>query len=133
MNPYMTEAKFQTAFNHWKAHLYKYTSCEELKICHGDEKFLFSSIRPHQLSNLYNAKHSFVQHKIADLGHQNPFDSFSLFKVPAHVVVMWHKPKQQKTFYMIDIDTVQGLIDDGRKSINEEEAKKYANVVGNLI
>lgn len=119
------EKDFQSDFNRWKCHHMRYTCCEELKICKTD-KFSFSHIASHQYANLYNAKHCFIQHKIPDLGQQNPFDSFSLCGVLAYVVILFYKPRKPKRFYVIGIDELMGFMDDNpkKKSITEEECEK---------
>lgn len=125
------ESNFQSDYNKWKINNYKVTCVEELKITKS-KSFRLSSIELHQLINLYNAKHNCIQHKIPDLGSQNPFDSFSICGEPAWVVVLFYKPRQPKKFYMIDIDTIQGLIDDDKKSITEEEAALLCSKQGTL-
>ena len=126
------EASFQSDYNKWKAHNYKVSCPEELKICKNGDRFNLNKIEKHQISNLYNAKHAFIQHKIPDLGNQNPFDSFSYYKSPAWIVIMWYEPRKEKKFYMIDIDTVCGLIDDGKKSISEIDAVVLCDKTGIL-
>jgi hypothetical protein len=126
-----SEAQFQSAFNIWKFYHLKQTCAEELKVTTSD-KFYLSEIANHQLLHLNNVNTGFFQFKIPDLGNQNPFDSFSLYKVPAFVGIMFYKPRQPKVFYMIPIVTIQGLLDDCKKSITEEEAKKLALIKGEL-
>lgn len=123
----MQESDFQSSFSRWKAVNLRKTCCEELKLCKRD-RFPLSAIEPHQMANLTNAKHGFVQHKIPDLGNQNPFDSFSLFEVPAYLVITFYKPRKKKIFYMIDIDTLQGTLDDHPeyKSLTEADCQKIA-------
>lgn len=127
----MSEAEFQVQYNIWKQYNYKVTCAEELKVCKG-KLFELSKIAPHQLLNLTNAKHNWFQYKIPDLGAQNPFDSFSLYKVPAYVVILWYKPRKHKVFYMIDIDIINDLISVGGKSFSEEVAEKIADKIGIL-
>ena len=127
----MNEATMQTLFGHWLKANWGSAAAFELKIVKRD-RFYFRQIEDHQLYNLKQVKHGLFYHKIPDLGNQCPFDCYTLWKVPSYIVVLFYKPRQPKQFYMLDIDTVQGLIDDGKKSITEEEAKRYADLTGTL-
>lgn len=126
-----SEANFQTDYNIWKRYNMKMTCAEELKITKTD-KFYLSSIEDHQLLHLNTVNNGFFQFKIPDLGLQCPFDSFSMYQEPAFLVILWYKPRQPKIFYMIPIVTIQGLLDDCKKSITEEMAAKLAAVTGEL-
>jgi hypothetical protein len=123
----MTEAKFQSEYNKWKAVNMRITCAEELKVAR-EERLKIRDIAPHQLANLKNAKHGFIQHKIPDLGEQNPFDSFSLCEVPAYLIVLFYVPRRPKNFYIIDIDSFLGFMDDfpHKKSLTEEDCAKIS-------
>jgi penicillin-binding protein-related factor A (putative recombinase) len=127
----MTESQMQSSFNNWKSVNHRITCVEELKITKTD-RFYLNKIEPHQIANLHNAKHGFIQFKIPDLGNQNPFDSFSMCEVPAYVVVMFYKPRKPKVFYMIDIDVIDFLTKTPKKSITEKECEEMANITGIL-
>lgn len=133
MKNYMSysEANFQSDYNIWKRHNLKVTCAEELKITKTNV-FYFNSIEPHQLLHLTTVKHDFFQYKIPDLGNQNPFDSFSMYKEPAYVGVLFYKPRKKKIFYLIDIDVMIGLIDDCKVSLTEDEVRNYAAIKGVL-
>ena len=126
----MLESNMQMMFNNWKKHNYKITCAEELKIVKNN-RFSFSNIESHEITNLYNTKHDIFQFKIPDLGSQNPFDSFSLYKVPSWIVVMFYKPRKPKIFYMIDIDVIIDQMKT-KKSITEAEACALASHSGVL-
>lgn len=125
------EAKFQTAYNTWKRYNMKITCAEELKIVKED-KFYLSDIEDHQILHLTNAHTGFFQFKIPDLGNQNPFDSFSLYKVPAYIVILWYRPRKIKNVYVIPITEIQGLIDSSIKSLTEQKASEIALYTFNL-
>lgn len=127
----MTEAEFQSSYSIWKRYNYRKTCGEELKVC-KEKHFNFDKIEPHQLLHLHNVKHDFFQHKIPDLGCQNPFDSFSLCGEPAWLVILWYKPRKPKVFYMIDVDKIEEEIASGSKSLTEERAKELAKIIGEL-
>ncbi|HAS04392.1 MAG TPA: hypothetical protein DCR71_01325, partial [Dehalococcoidia bacterium] len=95
-------------------------------------RFYLKCIAEHQLGNLELANKGLFFWKLADLGLQNAFDCFTLYQVPAYVVIFFYKPRRPKIFYMIPIDTIQTIINHGDKSINEEVAAKIAEVRGEL-
>jgi len=125
------EAKFQTKFGKWLKHNWASSSAFELKIARG--KFHLNQIKEHQARNLRIANSSLLYYKIsdADFCSQKPFDTFTLFRVPAFVVIQWAS-RGNKKFYLLDIKQVESLIKKGIKSLTEEDADKYAAEVGEL-
>ena len=114
----------------WFTYFGRKTIAVEYKVARGN-RFYFKQIAKHQLKALYQVKHSYLYWKIPDVGiSQKPFDAILLYKEPAHIVVMWDKAKN-KTFYMLDIDTVIELMKT-KKSITENEAIEYASYAGEL-
>ncbi len=94
----MKEKNYQTIFNHWLKNVYKKTGAFELKLTKSNS-FPFSQVVPHQIDALLAAANGGLVYKIPDAGYQNPFDCFSMFGVPAFVVI-----KYPKSFEMITID-----------------------------
>ena len=127
----MKEKNLQILFGHWLKNNFKSSAAFELKICKTD-RFNLKCIAPHQISNLRLANDGLFFYKLPDLGLQNPFDCFTLHCVEAHVVLFFYKPRRPKMFYMIPVVTIKGLIEYGKKSITEEDAKKLAYKIGEL-
>lgn len=117
------EAKFQTVFNHWAQENFKKTACFELKETDGNS-LAFNRLEIHQSIALQQAKHDHFIFKITDCGYQNPFDCFSVAKVPAYVVI-----KYPGVFVLIDVDVFIGeeKISD-RKSLTKERALEIAEI-----
>lgn len=124
--PYL-ERNFQTDFNKWAKHLFKRTAVFELKISKTDV-ISFTDVKEHQVNALLAAKHANFVFKIPDGGWQNPFDCFSMCKVPAYVVIMFRaQTKNQKEFFLIDIDDwVKEKATSARKSLTEARARQIA-------
>jgi penicillin-binding protein-related factor A (putative recombinase) len=127
----MKEKNLQCLFRNWLKANWKSSAAFELKICKED-RFYLGKIAEHQLANLELANKGLFFWKLADLGLQNSFDCFTLYQVPAYVVIFFYKPWKPKRFFMIPITTIQTIINHGDKSINEEVAAKIAEVVGEL-
>lgn len=127
----MNESSFQTLFGHWLKANWKKSSAFELKIVKLS-RFYFSKIESHQIQNLTQVSGGVFYHKIADLGNQNPFDCYTLYKVQAYIVVLFYKPRQPKVFYMININTIMEEALNGKKSITEAEACALASHSGML-
>ena len=122
----MLEKDMQSSFNKWCQHNWQGSASFELKLCKLPT-FNLAKIADHQIANLKLVKHNKLIYKISDSGDgQKPFDSICLEQAGAYLVLMFYKPRQPKVFYMIDIDTIQGLLDDGIKSIKECDAVKLA-------
>lgn len=127
------EAKFCTALKHWLEYNMPYTCFIEAKISVGDNPFnLKSGFKPHQLPTLLKIKHGSLAYKISDADRTTkPFDIFFACHDMAYVAIHWVR-KGNKRFYLIDPDVIQGLIDDGRKSIDEKIAMVVAEKWGEL-
>ena len=127
----MKEKNLQILFGHWLKNNFKSSAAFELKICKTD-RFNLKCIAQHQISNLNLVHHGLFFYKLPDLGLQNPFDCFTLYREEAYVVIFFYKPRRPKVFYMIPVGVIQGLINDCIKSIDEETANKLAYRVGIL-
>lgn len=117
----MKEKQLQSMFRNWLRANWKSSAAFELKIC-KTERFNLKCIAEHQLGNLSMVQQGLFSYKLPDLGLQNPFDSFTLYKAEAYVVIFFYKPRQPKKFYMIQIDTILIAKHNGYKSITEEQA-----------
>lgn len=119
------EANFQVQFGHWWKAIYRTTGLYELKQTKTGS-LPFSSVAPHQIDALLNAKRGALWFKLPDMGYQNPADAVGLVGVPSFVVI-----KFSKNFYGIDIDDFITLRDSSpRKSLTEEMAKEKATFIG---
>lgn len=97
------EATRTTLFLKYAKHFLNNTFAFEAKIC-KEKSLPFNAVKDHQISNLYQAKHSLWNYKIPDAGYQNPFDGIQLHQVPSWVVIFWYQKRDDKRFTMIDID-----------------------------
>lgn len=128
----MLEKDMQTQFGKWLKANWKKTSAFELKICKLN-KFNLKKIEKHQIANLKQVENGLLAYKISDSGiGQKPFDSFTLYREPAYLVLMFYKPRMEKRFYMISIDNIIACIKKGKKSITENEASLLADMTGFL-
>ena len=105
----------------------------ECKVSIDDKPFNFKSgFKPHQLPGLIKAQGGVVHYKISDMDRmQKPWDIDFYCKAQSFIAIMWIRPKN-KTFYLINPITIQGLIDDGIKSLTEPMAAQYADFIGTL-
>lgn len=123
----MKEKDYQTIFNKWVTNVYKKTACFELKHCKGNS-LPFSAVALHQTEALSAASNKGLIFKIPDCGYQNPFDCFSLFNVPAYVVI-----KYPESFELITIDNFIYERDRSkRKSLTYERAKAISTISINI-
>lgn len=119
----MKEKNYQTIFNHWLKNVYKKTGAFELKLTKTNS-LPFISVVPHQIEALKAASDRGLVYKIPDAGYQNPFDCFSMFGVPAFVVI-----KYPLSFEMITIDNFIYERDRSkRKSLTYERAQAISNI-----
>lgn len=122
----MNEAIFQSAFSKWAKHNIHTNMVCELKIVKG-KRMPFSAIKEHQWVALSNAKHRNMVYKIPDVGFdKKPCDMVILAGCEAYFVIMFYV-RGQKTFYMVDIDTLIRFRDNGFHSITEEEILSLAD------
>lgn len=119
------EAKFQAEFIKWiKVNPAKNSTAYEYKYVPGSTFNLSGWVKkyPHQIKNLYNAKHENCYHKISDQSMgQKPFDAFVMANADAFLVIWFEKHKK---FGMIEIDRVIRLTKT-QKSISFSELKSY--------
>lgn len=127
----MKEKDLQSMFGNWLKANKKITAGWELKICKTN-RFSLSNIASHQISNLELTNKDLLYYKFPDLGLQNIYDCVSLYKESAYVVIFYYQPRKPKNFYAINITAIIGLIDDGKKSLTEEDANKYCEFKGVL-
>jgi len=127
----MKEKDLTCMFRNWLKANWHQSSAFELKIC-KEKSFNLKKIAEHQICNLNLVHNGLFFYKLPDLGLQNPFDCFTLYREEAYVIIFFYKPRQPKIFYMIPVVIIQGLIDDGIKSIDEEKAKLLAALTGEL-
>ena len=119
------EAAFNTYFLKWVKANFQKTAAFELKQTKTDS-IPFSALKLHQEKALFYAKHEHLTWKIPDCGFQNVFDCFSLYRVPAYVVI-----KYPEKFYLIDIDSWTAERDISmRKSLTEDRAKEICYACG---
>lgn len=97
------EASRTTLFLKYSKLFLNQTFAFEAKIC-KEKSLPFNAVQDHQITSLYQAKHSLWNFKIPDAGFQNPFDGLQLKMVPSFVVVFWYQHHNDKRFTMIDID-----------------------------
>ena len=86
-----------------------------------------AGIRPHQLPTLIKYKYNPVSWKISDADqmstkHYDIIASKEEVVIPC-IAIKWIR-RGNKKFYLIDPDVIQGRIDDGHKSLTEDEAKE---------
>ena len=129
----MKESQIQTLFSKQNT-VY---GCFELKLCKGTS-IRFDAVRPHQLQALLDvSSNKGLFHKINDMPifsgdlsrftNPKPFDCFYLKNIPAYIIVCFYIPRVQKTCYYLSPSSWQLLeITSPKKSIREEELKKYA-------
>jgi len=127
------EQTFCTALNKWLKHNLNHPCYIEAKVAYDDKPFnLKSGFKDHQLPLLINCQTKPFAYKISDMDRMiKPFDLIFSNKIKTYVAIMWIR-RGNKTFYLIDPDTVQGLIDDGYKSLTEFVSEKIADIVGIL-
>jgi len=127
----MKEKDLTCLFRNWLKANWKSSAAFELKICKTNS-FNLKRIAEHQISNLNLVHHGLFFWKLADLGLQNAFDCFTLYREEANLVIFFYKPRQPKIFYMIPIETIEQIINNGDKSISEFVAAKIAYKIGTL-
>lgn len=127
------EQEFCTSLKKWLAYNMKETCFIEAKISTGDKPFnLKSGFKDHQLPTLLMINNGPFGYKISDLDRMiKPFDILFAYKAKTYIAIHWVR-RGNKKFYLIDPIIIQGLIDDGKKSITEEMASKLAVVIGIL-
>lgn len=127
------EMQFCTALKKWLSYNIKETCFIEAKISVGDKPFnLKAGFKDHQLPTLIKIKQDNFGYKISDLDRMTkPFDILFAYRANTYVAIHWVR-RGNKKFYLIDPVAVQGLIDDGHKSIKEEMAESIAEFVGIL-
>lgn len=126
------EQEFCTALIKWLKYNLKHPCYIEAKVSY-DETFNFKSgFKPHQLPTLINAQTKPFGYKLSDLDRLiKPFDILFSNKIKTYVAIHWVR-RGNKKFYMINPVTIQELIDDGRKSIDEKTCAILADITGIL-
>ena len=127
------EQKFCTELKKWLDHNWKENCFIEAKISLEDKPLnLKSGFKDHQLPCLMYAQKDTFSYKISDMDRmQKPFDIIHSYKIKTYIAIMWIR-RGNKRFYLIDPVTIQGLIDDGHKSLTEAWAMVIADKWGTL-
>jgi len=127
------EQTFCTALKKWLHYHWHETCAIEAKISLGDKPLnLKSGFKPHQLPTLLAIKAGPFEYKISDLDRMpKPFDLLLMHQAKSYVAIHWVR-KGNRTFYLIDPLAIQGLIDDGYKSIDEKIAMVICEHIGAL-
>jgi len=87
----------------------------------------FNAVQEHQVAALKRVEDGLLYHKIPDVGFQNPFDCFTLYKCPAYVVIRYGSG----TWYAIRIYTFAKEMEASkRKSLTEERALEICSFKG---
>lgn len=120
---HMKEKNWQSIFNQWVREKYKRTAAFELKQT-KTKSIPFSAVKDHQALALVMASDQGLVYKIPDSGFQNPFDCFSLFRVPAFVVI-----KYPESFELIPIENfLHEKSKSKRKSLTYERAQAISTI-----
>jgi len=123
------EASRTTLFLKYSKHFLNYTFAFEAKIC-KEKSLSFDAVKDHQITNLYQTKHSLWNFKIPDAGWQNPFDGLQLKMVPSYVIIFWYQHHNDKRFTMIDIDD---FCEEKRISIRRSLTFERASEIGKTL
>lgn len=122
------EKLFQSLFTTWVKNNAKSSWPYELKVANG-KSLPFTKFQPHQIPELYLAKHGVSHHKISDaVLNYKPYDGFVFANCEfAYVGIMFNTKEGNRSIaYLIDVDVVCSLmIESNRKSITEADCHKY--------
>ena len=129
------EAKFTTSVQKWMRHNAKKLPIAfawEAKITTGPSIF-FAQIPPHQRDALEIAKWEAFCYKISDYDQlKKPCDGVFMRDAGGMLLLYWVR-RGNKEFFMIDIDAFLNFEETcGKKSINEEDARKISFLTGRL-
>jgi len=129
------EARFTTEVQKWLRHNAKdlpLAFAWEAKVATTPNLF-FSQVPKHQRDALEIAKWQVFCYKISDYDQmKKPCDGVFMRDAGGMLLLHWIR-KGNKTFYMIDIDRFQAFEKScGKKSLNEDDARKIAFKVGTL-
>lgn len=127
------EQEFCTNLKKWLCHNLKETCFIEAKISTGDKPFnLKSGFKEHQLPTLLMIENGPFGYKISDLDRMpKPFDLIFAHKAKTYIAIHWVR-RGNKRFYLIDPVVIQGLINNGIKSLHEPAAETLAAIKGIL-
>ncbi len=134
------EQKFTTEVKKWAVHNVKLLNIKkgeaitiECKVAVGDAPFNFKSgIKDHQLPGLITTMQNAWGFKPSDAAMtQQLCDLFIGNCTRSYIAIQWVR-RGNKKFYLINPHTIQGLIDDGYKSLSEKMAAVIADVTGEL-
>lgn len=108
----------------------------EAKVSIGKDPFNYKSgIKPHQIPVLLQYKSKAMHWKISDFDAQSTKHFDILMTCPEVTIpcfpIMWIR-RGNKTFYLLDPDVIKGRIEDGKKSLYEEEANKLCFYKGEI-
>lgn len=127
------EQSFCTSLKKWLTYNMEETCFIEAKISTEDKPFNFKSgFKPHQLPTLMMIDNGPFGYKISDMDRtQKPFDMLFAYKAKTYIAIHWVR-KGNKQFFLLTPTAVQGMIDDGYKSMTEDMAKRYCEIRGIL-
>jgi hypothetical protein len=134
------EAEFCTRLGHWYDNEgYKILMPGfypiEAKVIYGKLFNYKSGLKCHQIQSLQMWKNKPSHWKISDLDacSTKHYDMHFAHPAVSHSLFAFHWVKRaNKTFYLIDPDTIQGRTDDGEKSLAEDEAEEICFYKGEL-
>lgn len=102
------EASITPKIVEWLKKNIKHDFAYEIKHCKGDT-IGENELLPHQKKALLACRDGIYNHKIADMGRQNPFDGFQMVGSGAYVIV--HFSKYNKTLVVDVMDWKGGRHD----------------------
>lgn len=86
-----------------------------------------SDFQPQQIGYLLRAQDQCVYLKLSDIDPSlKPFDALQICHVPSYLIVCWYSPRVYKNVYVISAKTLQKFIEEGNKSLSEQEASSLA-------
>lgn len=128
------EQWFCTELQKWLKYNWTKSGPIECKVSYGNNFNYNSGFKPHQLNNLINARDGkgCLTYKISDMDRlAKPWDIDCYFRSCSMVAFFWARPRN-RIFYLINPHTIQGEIDENKKSLTEDRAKLIADVIGEL-
>ena len=127
------EQEFHTKIMKWYPHnrdLFPDSFLFETKVVRvGDKNFRLSELSEKELRLLKQAKTKGIIQTHSDLGGMGTNCDGSVVKGGGFVFIKWDR-RGNKTFYVIDIDTIIGVMEDDpkKKSLTEEECANLSKM-----
>ena len=103
----------------------------ELKIKNNNKPLnLKSDLRPQQVPAMIRARKNKLHKKLTDLDPSlKPCDAMFYYKSPSFIAVCWYTPRKPKLIYWMNPIKVNEAIEQGIKSIKQDEAFNYTEYV----